>query len=235
MLVIAASIATATFKLAFVGLLFAFALIALLVQTGGRAWAKVSLRRHAGLCDAARPCCPFLPRTRARLPTRSGATPPVPDLRASRARTRPSSCPSLSQSGSRGDRPAAGGAASHGVGLDVPSLPVASRLGVIGAGRRRLPLLILLPVALMALGLLVEARGLFPLLRFGSPGRPSSAEHHRGAAHEIARGASTVSLYLRPRDLHDPATGIIASKANKMKHGPEWERPGWVSFFRTAA
>jgi Domain of unknown function (DUF4956) len=40
MLVIAASIATATFKLAFVGLLFAFALLALLVQTGGRAWAR---------------------------------------------------------------------------------------------------------------------------------------------------------------------------------------------------
>ena len=37
MLVIAASIATATFKLAFVGLLFALALVALLVQTGGRA------------------------------------------------------------------------------------------------------------------------------------------------------------------------------------------------------
>ncbi len=53
MLVIAASIATATFKLAFVGLLFAFALIALLVQTGGRAWATVSSRRHAGR-DAAR-------------------------------------------------------------------------------------------------------------------------------------------------------------------------------------
>ena len=35
MLVIAASIATATFKLAFVGLLFALALVALLVQTGG--------------------------------------------------------------------------------------------------------------------------------------------------------------------------------------------------------
>src|SRR4026209_308623 len=35
MLVIAASIATASFKLAFVGLLFALALVALLVQTGG--------------------------------------------------------------------------------------------------------------------------------------------------------------------------------------------------------
>jgi hypothetical protein len=36
MLVIAASIATATFKLAFVGILFAIAMAALLIQTGGR-------------------------------------------------------------------------------------------------------------------------------------------------------------------------------------------------------
>jgi Domain of unknown function (DUF4956) len=40
MLVIAASIATATFKLAFVGLLFALALVALLVQTGGSVLAR---------------------------------------------------------------------------------------------------------------------------------------------------------------------------------------------------
>jgi hypothetical protein len=40
MLVIAASIATATFKLAFVGLLFALAFIALLIQTGGSALAR---------------------------------------------------------------------------------------------------------------------------------------------------------------------------------------------------
>jgi len=40
MLVIAASIATATFKLAFVGLLFALALVALLVQTGARGLAR---------------------------------------------------------------------------------------------------------------------------------------------------------------------------------------------------
>lgn len=43
MLVIAASIATATFKLAFVGLLFAVAIVALLVQTGGRAFGRPRL------------------------------------------------------------------------------------------------------------------------------------------------------------------------------------------------
>jgi hypothetical protein len=103
---------------------------------------------------------------------------------------------------------------------------------VIGAGPRRLPLLVLLPIALMALGLLVEARGLFPLLRFGITRAPEHAPSTIAVPPtEIARAVSTVSLYLRPRDLHDPVTGIIANKANKMKHGPEWERPGWVSFF----
>ena len=87
---------------------------------------------------------------------------------------------------------------------------------MIGAGPRRLPLLILLPVALMALGLLVEARGLFPLLRFGiSRGAGVLAEHPRRAAQRTRAGVSTVSLYLRPDDLLDPATGIIANKANR--------------------
>jgi hypothetical protein len=100
---------------------------------------------------------------------------------------------------------------------------------VIGAGPRRLPVLILLPVALMALGLLVETRGLFPQLRFGISRAPADAPSTLAVPpEEIARGVSTVSLYLRPEDLHDPATGIIA---NARKHGNEWERPGWVSFF----
>ena len=103
---------------------------------------------------------------------------------------------------------------------------------MIGAGPRRLPVLILVPVALMALGFLVETRGLFPQLRFGISRAPADAPSTLAVPpEELARGVSTVSLYLRPEDLHDPATGIIASKANKMKHGPDWERPGWVSFF----
>ena len=43
MLVIAASIATATFKLAFVGILFAVAVVALLLQTGGRVFGSPRL------------------------------------------------------------------------------------------------------------------------------------------------------------------------------------------------
>ena len=94
---------------------------------------------------------------------------------------------------------------------------------------RRLPLLILVPVALMALGLLVETRGLFPLLRFGITRAPANAPSTIGVPPgELARRVSTVSLYLRPEDLHDPTVGILA---NKRKHGPAWERPGWISFF----
>src|SRR4026209_2755746 len=43
MLVIAASIATATFKLAFVGILFAVAVVALLLQTGGHVFRREQL------------------------------------------------------------------------------------------------------------------------------------------------------------------------------------------------
>ena len=76
MLVIAASIATATFKLAFVGLLFAFALVALLVQTGGGRLARYRRdgtlvvtvpgcrRRHQSKCHYRRRPSP---RARARL------------------------------------------------------------------------------------------------------------------------------------------------------------------------
>ena len=89
MLVIAASIATATFKLAFVGLLFAFALVALLVQTGGRAWARY--RRDGTLVVT-------LPGSSAgHEPERHYRRDPaprhhVPGSRASRVRTRRWSC-----------------------------------------------------------------------------------------------------------------------------------------------
>ncbi len=94
---------------------------------------------------------------------------------------------------------------------------------------RRFLLLILVPIALVALGLLVETRGVFPLLRFGITRAPGVAPSTLSVPpSELARRVSTVSLYLRPDDLHDPVTGILA---NKRKHGPDWERPGWISFF----
>ncbi len=114
MLVIAASIATATFKLAFVGLLFAFALVALLVQTGGRAWARY---RRDGTLVVTLPGSsgghePERDHRRGPAPRRQRqAREPVASGRDAGAVVR------LSQSRSRGDRPAAGGAASDADGL----------------------------------------------------------------------------------------------------------------------
>lgn len=99
---------------------------------------------------------------------------------------------------------------------------------MIAAGPLRLRL-VLLPAALVALGLLVEARGAFPLLRYAVTRSPVDAPSTVTVPPaELARRVSTVSLYVRPHDLHDEATGILA---NRRKHGPAWERPGWVSFF----
>jgi hypothetical protein len=84
-------------------------------------------------------------------------------------------------------------------------------------------------IGLVALGLLVEARGVFPLLRFGIQRTPKLAPSTvvlPGA--ELRRGVPTVSLYLRPDDLYDRTRGILR---HKMRHGREWERQGWVSFF----
>ena len=88
MLVIAASIATATFKLAFVGLLFALALVALLVQTGGSGLAGIAATaRWWSRCPAPAPAS-----ARAPSPTPCAAMSRRRDSRASRSRTRGSSC-----------------------------------------------------------------------------------------------------------------------------------------------
>jgi len=97
------------------------------------------------------------------------------------------------------------------------------------SSRARWTVLIGSSIALVALGLLVEARGLFPLLRFGIQRTAKLAPSTVVIpASELRRNTPTVSLYLRPEDLSDPGTGILA---NKMRHGRAWERQGWVSFF----
>jgi hypothetical protein len=45
---------------------------------------------------------------------------------------------------------------------------------------------------------------------------------------ELARGQSTVSLYVEPADLYSKDRGILT---HKQEHGRQWERPGWISFF----
>ena len=111
MLVIAASIATATFKLAFVGLLFALALVALLVQTGGGALARY--RRDGTLVVTV----PGVERRHQ--PERHHRRRPSPRRRRARLESLSRQDETLVLSyvfhnlGSRGDRPAAGGAAGR--------------------------------------------------------------------------------------------------------------------------
>jgi hypothetical protein len=89
--------------------------------------------------------------------------------------------------------------------------------------------LVAVPLALLAAGAAVDARRAFPLLRFAIERTPDKApsavvlpEAERG------RAVSSVSLYVRPHDLHDPDTGLLP---NRRRHGAAWERAGWVSFF----
>jgi hypothetical protein len=101
---------------------------------------------------------------------------------------------------------------------------------VIALGSRaRLIVLIGSSLSLVALGLLVEARGSFPLLRFGIQRTPELAPSTVVLpATELRRHVPTVSLYVSPDDLHDRKTGILR---HRTEHGREWERPGWISFF----
>jgi hypothetical protein len=95
--------------------------------------------------------------------------------------------------------------------------------------RTRWIVLIASSAALVGLGLFVEARGAFPLLRFGIQRTPKLAPSTVVLpVAELRRKAPTVSLYLRPDDLYSPKSGILA---NKMRHGRAWERQGWISFF----
>ncbi len=98
-----------------------------------------------------------------------------------------------------------------------------------GSSRARWIVLIGTTAALVGLGLLVEARGDFALLRFGIQRTPQLAPSTVILPAAALRShVPTVSLYLRPEDLNDRRTGILA---NKMRHGRDWERQGWVSFF----
>lgn len=93
---------------------------------------------------------------------------------------------------------------------------------------RRL-LVVAVPVAIIATGLLLEARGTFAVFRF-AVGRSS---HDAPSARVVSdaernRGGAVVSVFIRPRDLHGRLRGLLA---NSRRSGADWERPAWVSFF----
>jgi hypothetical protein len=101
---------------------------------------------------------------------------------------------------------------------------------MIAAGPRvRRLLLVAVPVALVAGGLLLEASGAFAIFRFAVGRAPHDAPSARVVSDdERSAGTSVVSVFLRPRDLHGRLRGLLT---NPRKSGDEWERPAWVSFF----
>ncbi len=95
----------------------------------------------------------------------------------------------------------------------------------------RWALLAVIPLLLGVFGVLVETREWLPVLRFAIERNPQRAPSAVAVSRaERARGAPTVSLYVRPGDLNDPSRGILV-RANRNKRGEDWERPGWLSFF----
>ena len=85
------------------------------------------------------------------------------------------------------------------------------------------------PLSLVVGGPLLDASGAFAVFRFAVSRAADEAPSARVLpADERARAVSTVSLYLRPRDLTGRLRGLLT---NPRAKGPEWERPGWISFF----
>jgi hypothetical protein len=95
--------------------------------------------------------------------------------------------------------------------------------------RRQRLLLLAVPLGLMLVGLLAEPARRFAALRFAAQ-RTADAMPSSTAvpASEVARGFPLMSVYIEPRDLSDPRTGLWP---NKLKRGQDWEKPATVSYF----
>jgi formylglycine-generating enzyme required for sulfatase activity len=101
----------------------------------------------------------------------------------------------------------------------------------MAAPPRRLPgwLLIALTGILAATALELEGARPFPLWRLALQWTPSALPSARAVpADELQKGLPTVSLVLDEPDLYDKGTGILA---NKLAHGPDWERPASIAYF----
>jgi hypothetical protein len=99
---------------------------------------------------------------------------------------------------------------------------------MLSAGRRAAAWLFW-PIALVALGLVVEARGLFPALRFAINRNPYDMPSTRAVPdRDRTAGYPLVSVVADPRDLWNEDTGLIA---NPTGRGRDWERFAYASFF----
>jgi CotH kinase protein len=84
-------------------------------------------------------------------------------------------------------------------------------------------------IALIGLGLLVDAKEAFPLLRVAVHRTPALLPSTIILPREERRpGIPVVSLYVSNPSLWDLDRGILS---NRLRHGKAWERQGFVSFF----
>jgi len=84
-------------------------------------------------------------------------------------------------------------------------------------------------IALIGLGLLVDANEAFPMLRVAVHRTPALLPSTIILPREERRpGIPVVSLYVPNPSLWDLDTGILP---NRLRHGRAWERQGFVSFF----
>ena len=82
---------------------------------------------------------------------------------------------------------------------------------------------------LIAAGIALDLSGALPLYRAAIHRTPSLLPSTIVMApEEVARGVSTVSLYVPPEELEGEGIGILRYR---LRHGPSWERFGWISFF----
>ena len=88
---------------------------------------------------------------------------------------------------------------------------------------------LLWPVALVALGLVVEARGLFPGLRFAINRRPADMPSTLAVPErDRTAGYPLLSVVVDKDDLFDRHRGLLADPG---REGRDWERFAYASFF----
>ena len=228
MLVIAASIATATFKLAFVGILFAVAVVALLLQTRGRIFGSPRLDGTIVVTVPEAPgAARTTPSTLIELLQAPGAWRGSREPRAAGDFAGPVlRVPGHVAGSTRPAREPICRAAAPGI--HVQHLLREARRAVIG-WLRRWGAIAAAIIALIGLGLLLDAKEAFPLLRVAVHRTPALLPSTIILPREERRpGIPVVSLYVPNPSLWDLDTGILP---NRLRHGRAWERQGFVSFF----
>ena len=227
MLVIATSIAVATFKLSFVGVIFIVALAGLFGQALTRRFTGAESDGTIVIS----------------MPTNGKPADPAAITALLRKRLPKARLESVSQTdretvvsynfqgisdnaltGLQAELNAAAGPSTYNVFLNQTRR-------IVDASGRRIPswLLIVATAAICVGTLKLESADLFPVWRFAVQWSPEALPSSRAVpVTEVASGVPVLSLTLEDADLNDPAKGLLP---NKREHGEEWEREGSVSYF----